>query len=214
MVHQRVHALAGRKCLEGTRQRGNVEYQKAPRGNDRRYIAEVREILQEHGRRLRGHPTKGAALPRQRVAERADRVWLEIAQRIEVDKLQVRGPDVGHPERALLGGGARDHEREHGAQPGAAHPRPHALSGRAEHSGCGRAKRNRRLRGRRLQSATGARAIYYARPRPPDWRPRSPLASQPDSTLYNSSCNQGRASRLGWRPGLPLARLPGSRRRH
>ena len=54
VVHQRVHALAGRKGLEGVGQRRDVEEQRIARRRGRDGVAVVGEVLQQDGRRSDG----------------------------------------------------------------------------------------------------------------------------------------------------------------
>ena len=90
VVHQRVHALAGRERLERVGQRRHVEDEHAVRHRKRVGVTVVAQVLQQDNRRLGWRPTEHLALPRKRVGERAYRVRHEVIQGIGV--VETRGP--------------------------------------------------------------------------------------------------------------------------
>ena len=121
VVHERIHALAGGKGLEGARERRDVEDEEVARCGNRRGIAVVRKILQQHRDGLVGSPAEGALLPLERVRERAHRMRHEKPEVVEVDELQVLRIDGRHAERAFLLGVDEGDERQQQAQYSAAH---------------------------------------------------------------------------------------------
>jgi len=103
VIHERVHPLAARIGLERARVRRDVEHQRVVRRRRRARIAVVGEVLQHDGGSLGRRPLEGAALPCERVGERAPGVRREIPKRIEPDQPQVGRLEERHPEAVLLG---------------------------------------------------------------------------------------------------------------
>ena len=102
VVHQRVQALAGGKRLECVGQRRDVEHEPAVRYRAGVSVAVIREIRQEDAHRLRRLPSERAALPLERVGERAHCVRCKVPQRIEIDELGILRFDVRHAEGVVV----------------------------------------------------------------------------------------------------------------
>src|ERR1700722_5216179 len=91
VVHQRVHALAGREGLEGVGQRRNVELEPVVWLNVSMSITVIHKILQQDRCGLGRPPPEYAALPSQRIGERAYGMRLEEAQVVVVEKIEIPG---------------------------------------------------------------------------------------------------------------------------
>jgi hypothetical protein len=130
VVHQRVHAFAGREGLVDEADRRGVHQQRVARHCAGRRIAVVAEVLEQDRDLAVGIEAEVRALGGEGVGEGPRCVWSEVRKRgIEVDQPELPGLEAGEAGRggavACAGRDRQDRSNDH-QLPGTA-PCPHAL---------------------------------------------------------------------------------------